>query len=300
MRNLIFLVAVILLSCETTVDPRLPDNGSGLVIYSFFRPGSPLRIDAFHTVSVLQTETIQRNRSLTIRLLENDALVEEIRADEQGAYVSNTVPVAQKNYRFETVMGKQAFSATSRIPDAVSISAAKVSREIQYINSGEYGYPAEISLTDPREAVNFYALEILVQNCGTGCTDDLQGGLNEVLVEELKVNTSGNTDVDIVGGPQQIDGLKYIYFSDEGFNGETVTLKFFIIPTLIDLHKDQQVKVVLKSIAREYYEYLRTSDFQQQLEEDGTLSEPVQIATNIENGLGTFAGYNVSIYTVKP
>jgi hypothetical protein len=301
MRSLIFLLAVLLLSCETTVDPRLPDNGSGLVIYSFFRPGSPLRIDAFNTVPVLQTETIQRNSDLTIRLLENGVLVEEVTANQQGAYISNTVPAEQNSYRFETAMGKQLFSATSSIPAPVSIAGAKLSDEVEYINSDEYGYPAEITLTDPHEAANFYALEILVQNCSRGdCTEgDLQGNLNEVLVEELKVNTSGNTDVDIVGGPQQIDGLKYIYFSDEGFDGETVTLKFFIIPALIDLRKRQYIKFVLKSITREYYGYLRTSDFQQQMEEDGTLAEPVQIATNIENGLGTFAGYNFSVYTIK-
>jgi hypothetical protein len=171
---------------------------------------------------------------------------------------------------------------------------------IQYINSDKYGYPAEISLADPNEAANFYALEILVQNCSSGCTgDDLNGSLNEVLVEELKVNTSGNTDVEIGGGPQQVDGLKCIYFSDEGFNGESVTLKFFIIPTLINLNKDQNIKFVLKSITREYYEYLRTADFQQQQEEGSNLSEPVQIATNIENGLGTFAGYSCSVYTIN-
>lgn len=300
MRSLIFLLFVILLSCETAVDPRLPDNGSGLVIYSFFRPGSPLKIDVFNTIPVLQTETIQRNRDLTIRLLQNGEFVEEVTADQQGVYRSSTVPVERSHYSFETTLGEQSFSATSRIPEPVSISSARMSETIQYVNSGEYGYPAEIALADPLETANFYSLEILVQNCSNGCTgDDLQGSLNEVLVEELKVNTSGNTDVDIVGGPQQIDGLKYIYFSDEGFNGELVTLEFFIIPTLIDLNKDQHVKFVLKSIAREYYEYLRTSDFQKEQEEEGNLSEPVQIATNIENGLGTFTGYSFSVYTVK-
>lgn len=300
MRSLVLFMAILLLSCETTVDPRLPDNGPGLVIYSFFRPGRPLNIDVFNTIPVRQTETIQRNTDLTIRLLEDGRFVEEIRADQQGVYKSTTVPVAQSSYSFETTLGARAFSATSHIPTPVRISRAYMADAIQYVNSGEYGYPAEIALADPRETANFYALEILVQQCSSGCTgNDLQGSLNEVLVEDLKVNTSGNTDVDIVGGPQQIDGLKFIYFSDEGFDGELVTLKFFIVPMLIDLNRNQQVKFVLKSISREYYEYLRTTDFQQALEEEGNLSEPVQVETNIENGLGTFAGYSFSVYTVE-
>jgi hypothetical protein len=300
MRNLILLLAIILLSCETTIDPRLPNNGSGLVIYSFFRPGSPLKIDVFNTIPILETETIQRNTDLKIRLLENGEFVEEVTANQQGVYVSNIVPSEQNNYRFEATMGKQSFSASSHIPAPVSLSSAQMSNTIHYITSGKYGYPAEITLADPAEMANFYSLEILVQNCNSGCTDNnLDGNLNEILIEDLKVNTSGNTDVEIGGRPQEVDGLKYIYFSDEGFNGESVTLKFFIVPTLINLNKDQNVKFVLKSITQEYYEYLRTSDFQQELEESGNLSEPVQIATNISNGLGMFAGYSFSIYTIK-
>ncbi len=299
MRNAIFILAVILISCETTVDPQLPDNGPGLVIYSFFRPGSPLRIDVFNTTPILQPETIQRTKDLKIKLMENGELVEEVTANAQGVYVSNLVPSMHNKYSFETTRGERIFSASSHIPEPVGISHAKMSNEIKYISSDKYGYPADIVFTDPSEMANYYALEVLVQNCSSGCTDDLNGSLNEVLVEELKVNTSGNTDVEIGGGPGEIDGLKYIYFSDEGFNGEAVTLKFFIIPTLINLNRDQNVKFVLKSIPREYYEYLRTSDFQQEQEESGDLTEPVQIATNITNGLGTFAGYNVSLYTIK-
>jgi hypothetical protein len=300
MRNLILLLAIILLSCETTIDPRLPDNGSGLVIYSFFRPGSPLKIDVFNSIPILEAETIQRNTDLKIRLLENGEFVEEVTANQQGVYVSNIVPAEQNNYRFEATTGRQSFSASSHIPAPVSISSAQMSNTIQYITSGKYGYPAAIIFADPAEMANFYSLEILVQNCSSGCTDnDLDGNLNEILVEDLKVNTSGNTDVEVGSRPQEIDGLKYIYFSDEGFNGESVTLKFSIAPTPINLNRDQNVKFVLKSITREYYEYLRTSDFQQQLEERGDLSEPVQIATNINNGLGMFAGYSFSIYTIK-
>jgi hypothetical protein len=300
MRSPVLLLVIILLSCETTVDPRLPGNGEGLVIYSFFSPGSPLQIDVFNAIPILQTETIQRNKDLTIRLLENGELVEEVTSNPQGVYVSSIVPLAQSHYSFETTRGGQMFTAASHIPEPVLISRAQMSDEIKHINSGKYGYPAEIVLTDPRTTTNFYSLEVLVQNCSSGCTDeDPKGNLNEILVEELKVNTSGNTDVEIGGDPQDIDGLKYIYFSDEGFNGESVTLKFFIIPTLIDLNKDQNIKFVLKSITQEYYEYLRTSDFQQELEESGNFTEPVQIATNITNGLGTFAGYSFSLYTIK-
>lgn len=109
MRNSIFFLITILLSCETTIDPPLPDNGSGLVIYSFFRPGTPLKIDVFNTIPVLQTETIQRNRDLKIRLLQNGEFVEEVTADQRGSYMSNIIPSEQNFYSFETTMVHEIF-----------------------------------------------------------------------------------------------------------------------------------------------------------------------------------------------
>ncbi|MBT1686848.1 DUF4249 domain-containing protein [Dawidia soli] len=299
MKQLRFILAALLFSCETTVDPRLPENGSGVVIYSFFRPGSPLTIHAFNTVPILDAETIQRNSALRIRLSENGQFMEDVTANAQGIYISTIVPAENNTYSFETIAGSTPLSSTSFIPPQVGISNAELSKTLQYTNTGEYGYPAQITLTDPEESANFYSLEVLVENCTGECAaETLTGKLNELLVEELKVNTSGNVDVEI-GGPQQVQGVKYIAFNDNSFNGHSVTLKFFIIPAFVDFQKPQNIKFVLKSITQEYYNYLRTSDFQQELEERENVSEPVQIATNIRNGLGTFSGYNYSLYTVK-
>jgi hypothetical protein len=121
-----------------------------------------------------------------------------------------------------------------------------------------------------------------------------------LLIEELDLNIDGNVDIEVGSGDLNTEALKYIYFNDKGFNGESVTLSFFVIPSPLDFQKEQNIKFVLKSITSEYYDYLRTSDFQQELEDGGGLAEPVQISTNIKNALGTFAGYNYSIYTLQP
>jgi hypothetical protein len=178
-----------------------------------------------------------------------------------------------------------------------------MSDKLEDIDIGNYGYPSEISFNDPENETNYYAVEVLVENCSIGCSEEtLDGKLNELLVEEVKVNTSGNTDVEIGGGPERIDGLKYIYFNDDQFDGKTIALKFFIIPVHVDLDANRNllIKFVLKSVTREYYEYLRTSNYQTELEDGGNFSEPVQIATNIKNGLGTFAGYNYATYVIRP
>ncbi|MFY0600021.1 MAG: DUF4249 family protein [Cyclobacteriaceae bacterium] len=47
------------------------------------------------------------------------------------------------------------------------------------------------------------------------------------------------------------------------------------------------------------YDYLITSDYQQQIEEEEGFAEPVQISSNIQNGLGVFESYNYDIYSVR-
>lgn len=89
-------------------------------------------------------------------------------------------------------------------------------------------------------------------------------------------------------------GSLVLFFDDKKFNGSVYQLDFFIVPVNLDFsvpHKDE-VYVVLKSISKSYYDYLVTSQFQEEMEERHTFAEPVQVANNIGNGLGVFAGFN--------
>lgn len=299
----IILFLFFVVSCETTFVPDLPDNGSGLVIYSFFRPDAPLKIDVFNTTPIMNPGRLSRKTDLTLRLTKNGILAEEISANAQGVYISREAPSTNDEYRLETMDGAVLLSATSHVPLAVPLVSAEISDELEDIDVGKYGYPAQISFNDPADSDNYYAFEVIVQHCASGCSGTtLDGAVNELLVEEVKVNTSGNADVNIGGGPERIDGLPYIYLNDDDFNGKTITLKFFVIPVEVDLDRNPNVviKFVLKSITKAYYDYLRTSDFQIEAEDGNGFAEPVQVATNIRNGLGTFAGYNYSLYTITP
>lgn len=300
---LIALVCVIGFSCETTFTPNLPDNGSGVVVYSFFRPDAPIRFDVFETTPIMSKNALSRRRDLSIRLIKNGEFVEQVTANAQGSYVSSQIPVSGDHYKFEALDQAGMLSGSNYIPPTVPVVSAEVSDELEDIDVGKYGYPAQITLRDPGDSVNFYAFEVLIDDCRSGCSSsNLDGVVNELLVEEVKVNTSGNTDVNIGGGPERIDGLPYFYFNDDDFNGEAITIKFFIIPVHLNFEENPNVivKFVLKSITKEYYDYLRTSDFQLKAEDGNSFAEPVQVSSNIRNGLGTFAGYNYSVFSIRP
>ena len=301
MRKYIPLLLIMFLSCETVIQPDLPDDSDKLVVYSFFRPDQTVQFDVFSAVSIYEPSAMIRATGLTIDLFENDQLIETITENASGAYIGATLAKSNVMYRFEITTVEGTLVSRSTVPEAINIESARFSSEVQDVNLGEYGYPASLTFADPGDEENFYALEVFVDNCVNDCTENgISGDLNELLVEDIKINTSGNTNITIGLGPEGIDGLRYIYLSDNGFNGEAFTLDFYIIPTLIDPENQSNgvIKYVLKSISKDYYQYLLTSDYQRRIEDEGTLAEPVQIYSNIANGLGLFAGYNISVYTI--
>ncbi len=297
-KYIIYILLILTASCETPVTPDLPDDNEQVVVYSFFRPGQPMRFDVFRTTSILESPVPQRLRGLVIELYQNGQLIESIPDENFESYISSTLVQSGQTYHFriETVFG--VVTGETFVPNPVQIESATFSTEVIDINLGEFGYPASVTFTDPGDELNYYALEVFVDQCDEGCQEtEISGELNELLIEDVKVNTSGNTDITISSGPDGIDGLRYIYFSDNGLTGDQFTLDFYIIPTLIDPDNHENVKIqyILKSITEDYYDYLISSDYQKQIEEEGVLTEPVQVFTNIQNGLGVFSGYSISM-----
>lgn len=301
MKYVLPILLIIIISCETVVTPELPNDPPQLVVYSFFRPGEPIRFDVFRSVSIFNTPSFEQVRGLTIELFQDGSHIESVGENQSDTYTSTSMAQTGATYRFEITTADGVVLSESFIPESVDIDQGTFSTDIQDINLGEYGYPASVTFTDQADEANYYLLEVLVDHCEDGCeTNTVSGNLNEILVEDVKVDNSGNTDITIGSGPEDINGSRYLYLSDNGFDGQAFTLDFYVIPTLInpDDPTDVMVRYVLKSINEEYYQYLLTSDYQRQIEEEGTLAEPVQIFSNVQNGLGVFAGYGLSVYEI--
>ncbi len=299
---LILTIGWAIFSCETPIDPELPESGSNTVIYSFFRPDTSLYVDVFSAIPILQENVFERNRQVSIQLFADGEFVENLALSEWGSYYSELYPREGVQYTVELQSGDEVVRGTDVIPQAVELLDATVGTELVDFNIGEYGYPAQITFRDPEHTVNYYALEVFVEDCSEGCvTTGISGELNELLIEELEVDTDGSTDVNIGGGPETLGGFRYLYFEDDSFNGEVFSYSFYIVPSKLNFEENNnvQIKFVLKSLSKSHFDYLLTSDYQRQIEEEGSLTEPVQVANNIENGVGAFAGYNYDVFLVR-
>ena len=87
------------------------------------------------------------------------------------------------------------------------------------------------------------------------------------------------------------------YTNDKSFNGKDFRIKILIHQGNI-LHDRKQrgkgmITVYLNSLSKEFYKYALS--FSEQIETgDNPFTEPVKVYSNIENGLGVFAGYSYS------
>ncbi|GAB3798448.1 hypothetical protein GCM10028819_19520 [Spirosoma humi] len=106
--------------------------------------------------------------------------------------------------------------------------------------------------------------------------------------------------------PLTIDDDNRGFFSDEGLDGTTIVSgRSFLTSTTFmpnestnfyGQYKKALVTVNLMSVEQTYYRF-QTAVIRQRRVRNNPFAEPVLIPTNIEGGLGCFAGYNNSITT---
>jgi len=109
----------------------------------------------------------------------------------------------------------------------------------------------------------------------------------------------------------QIDNNRYFEFNDEIIDGKNYSLKFTVNMTsyedlsgkkdtsLVIVNKPVKKEMVVEitSISKSYYLFLKTTE----ASSGGTdiFTEPVQIHSNINGGIGIFGGYNISSKAIE-
>jgi len=94
---------------------------------------------------------------------------------------------------------------------------------------------------------------------------------------------------------------KYLVFTDELIKGNAVNFTFEITKVGIG-GRTQDCKntivVYLYTISKEYYQYVKSYNMQQKVNED-LYSEPIQMFSNIDDGQGIFAGSSYDTYIIN-
>lgn len=250
---------------------------------------------------------------LSISEYDNNKLSKEIQYYSNDAFI----PKAGKEYTIEVyeletypVVKRLGFSlkSTTTIPDKIPLKLEQLPDVIDPFYS-EYEDTVwnkvySISFDDQATVENYYYLNISTVISHIDFLMDTismnqlwnDNYSNDIYLDNLKLsdnlrNLKGLPKINYADWGSELKGF---LISDSDFDGQNKKIEI-----QLNTYEDSKYFVVeLFHISKEYYNYYKTLQTQGSTQDD-IFAEPTQIYTNIEGGLGVFAGASLSTQYIK-
>lgn len=309
------------ISCEKEVDFKGKITEPLLVMNSVLTPDLVVSIHLSQSRFILgDLKPITDISGAKVSLFVNGDEKEQLTYKTNGIYMGTYLPKPGDKIKIEAVAeGFDPISSQTVIPQSPNIV---VSDSIFSIIETEYSNPMQpntvniykfrnlqlqLKLTDAHDEENYYFIK--------GTQNYYQSGKlvrNRVLEIELSevlknnITDSGNILEDIIGDGGFADRTENL-FTDLYVNGKDIffdlSFEEYIgydtyvngekIENSTNTKKDETVEYIIEigEISKDMYQYI-VSGNKATNTEDGGFSEPVQVHTNIENGIGILGAYN--------
>ena len=290
-----FTFSMLFASCDIVVDLDIPEHERVLVVNSILTTDSMINASISHSVGAFDASSISYVNNATVEVYEDGVLLGEM--DEQASlsydssgeldstyvYNFNQNPVAGKIYSYEIVHPDyEAVRAETTVPAAVKLNV----NDVTLLSEQDYEkhFRVRFSFNDARED-NFYRLRLRNPNTYYGFAYFESNDAS--MISSAGVQSDGATFY----GDEAL-------FDDEMFNGteKEISIDFFDSKSLWFEEEEIEVQFILEltSVSESYYTYIRSLrahfDNQDQFIFAG---EPVQVFTNIENGLGVLGSMSL-------
>ena len=235
-----------------------------------------------------------------------------------GVYALNYRPSVGNSYRIEAShTDYPSISAVTSIPVQNSSFEIELTSELSYLEPNEFGFDinrgqldcnATISIEDPVGA-NYYQISVIDRDEDVRISYALGDEPGTAEIFDLTNNGTQYWEVDFNSNHVIFDGGDSPgfnsdageVFNDDLFDGGTIeiSINFEVSINEYNLENfqldDAFFYIEVRSLSEEYYQYILTTTLQKSITED-PFAEPVQIFSNVENGLGVFGGYNVESF----
>lgn len=293
----LIILPLILISCVKEVDYDIPPLKQQVVVNGLFCPDSVFSIHVSLSSSTNAAPNFVENA--TVEIFKENISIGLLSYVDNGWYKTSVKPVVGKSYKlvvsvpnFESV---EALSYVPTLPLNISSTYYITSNVPEYSNNGgipgQFPTDTKIIFDDDPNHLNYYEI-----------------GENRFLFEQTM-----ETDLSILSDSELDFNPKTYFFSDINFNGSTKSLVLrkgglALLDPWGNTYADPFYFLKFKICSAEYYSFRKswTRHFHNQnsdlnLNDPLTLiflGDPVEMYTNVSNGLGVFAGYNQTTLTV--
>lgn len=305
---LLILSALSLSNCTKEIEFDEQDIAPRIVVNSLFTNDSIWAAHISRSVGVLETTSYTTIDNATVNIFDDNAnLVTTLTHQGDGLYTSpsGATPQANQSYTIEaSASGYESVNASNSIPSAVPIYQLDT---VTSTNSdGETILEATITFQDPPSVSNYYMLEVLVTGTWINNEWEWDPVANEWVADTIEFReplqiSCDDINVETVnrfnfGGFENT--YLYLMLKDQNFDGENYALTFTVInyAELKDMDLFGEIRLV--NTSEEYFNYLKSFNLYQRTI-NNPFSTPVQVYSNVNNGMGIFAGGTLTSWTVQ-
>jgi len=308
---LILIASVICFSCETAIEFNGDTSADLMVLNSFLSPDSVISVHLSKSNFFLDdNETFTLINDAQVKLFVNDVLKETLTSKGQGIYEATYLPKTGERIKITASHSKYGqIEAQTQIENHIRISSCDTSSVATETTPLVYYY------------YDYKQQKTIIDTVGTNYQNNLNFKINiadsagyknyyRAKVYLAKYMKNGDYVVttlyfdsnDLVFGTAKDEVVdensnRYNVFNDDIFDGKNYGLSLSIPYNTYAYDKDyeipdyekpdyykQEIIVDIESISKSLYLYLKTREAADNYIE--FFSEPVQIYTNVENGIG--------------
>lgn len=286
--RVIFLLCltIVFSSCTKVIDIETPDHDSKLVINSLFKGGERLSLNISESTSISGSIPPGVFDSY-ISIYRNDTLV-QIANSTDSIFYSNIVPVQNNHYSIEiSSPGFETVIATDSLPSRVRVSKIE-STDIEWVDDIGMKYKLiRIEFTDTDTSDNYFELKLRVR---FSYPDDSPYGFSHI----IEIANIGGIHDPVLDDSWSLYGYSGGFlFTDKLFKNNKCNIEVFA-GVLNNEAEEYQLLVDLNTVSEPYYNFKKKLGMYMKSADENILtsvSDPVELFTNIENGYGVFAGY---------
>jgi Domain of unknown function (DUF4249) len=308
--NILFLtVLTAFLGCERDLEYDLPGATPRLVVNSLFSQDSLMRIEVSVSASPGNGASIRSLRDARIFLFEDQLLVKDFSLDSlltipldfQGNPIVNVSPTKLFFHHTLTTKARDGvkYLLEVRYPELATISASAILPRPMSIRTIDQPLNESIlvngqaldrlvfEIDDNGGTDNYYGLEILAFKPGSNEKP------HRIVFFSGEKSFAENI---VVSDGQHSQGVYYlpangVYFSNGKFKGRRKQFEAYVDPNYMT--PQYQLRVRVLTLSKPCFDFV-TSYQKQKLNANNPFAEPTQVYSNIDGGLGIFAGYSVT------
>lgn len=279
MKKLLYISIVLgLAACTKQIPFDDPGMEPMLVINSFVEPNDSISLTLSRSASILRPGDVENLDEADVELFENGTSVGQLTPDGNGVFRLDYAPTSGNEYEVRVTEDELgAVVSRTAIPAPVAVSNVTIEETTNVDDDGIQR--VSFDLDDPT-GDNFYILHLVEIT-----PDGQKWDISFVSIEPF-----------FTGGSQDNYFWNGAAFRDDAFDGQVQRISIDVSNIWPEGGNDYYVQLI--SASEEHFLY--HISYEAYMESNGDpFSQPVQIYSNVEDGLGIFAGH-IKTLTILP